>query len=42
VLFFDGAASWKLGPELVRNTPLFLSHFYTQNDHFAKTGAGQT
>ena len=42
VLFFDGAASWKLGPELVRKTPLFLSHFYTKNDHFAKTGAGQT
>ena len=25
----------------VRNTP-FLSHFYTTNDHFTKTGSGLT
>jgi hypothetical protein len=29
----------KHGP--VRKTPL-LSHFYTKNDHFTKTGSGQT
>jgi hypothetical protein len=30
-----------VGSEQVRETPLF-SPFYTKNDHFTKTGSGQT
>jgi hypothetical protein len=25
-----------------KNARLFCAHFYTKNDHFAKTGSGQT
>ena len=36
VMIFDGLGE-KIGAENV-----VLSHLYTQNDHFAKTGSGQT